>query len=46
MPSRLEVDDQLELGRLLNWKIRGLDALENLVDVAGDTSLRNLPRRI
>ena len=34
----LEVDDQLELGRLLNWKIRGLDALENLVDVAGGSA--------
>src|ERR1700730_10268437 len=34
----LEVDDQLELGRLLNWKIRGLDALEDLVDVAGGSA--------
>jgi hypothetical protein len=31
----LEVDDQLELGRLLNWKIRGLDAPEDLVDLVG-----------
>src|SRR5260370_19055120 len=34
----LEVDDQFELGRLLNWKIRGLDALEDLVDVAGGSA--------
>src|SRR5229473_5127820 len=34
----LEVDDQLELGRLLNWKIRGFDALEDLVDVAGGSA--------
>ncbi len=34
----LEVDDHLELSRLLNWKIRGLDAPEDLVDVAGGTA--------
>jgi hypothetical protein len=34
----LEVDDQLELGGLLNWKIRGLHALEDLVDVVGGTA--------
>src|SRR6202022_5084122 len=34
----LEVDDQLEPGRLLNWKIRGLDALGDLVDVAGGSA--------
>src|ERR1700736_1707421 len=34
----LEVDDQLELSRLLNWKIRGLDSPEDLVDIAGGTA--------
>jgi hypothetical protein len=29
----LEVDDHLELGRLLNWKIGRLGTPENLVDV-------------
>src|SRR5437763_1986597 len=31
----LEVDDQLELGRLLDWQICGLRALEDLVHVSG-----------
>src|SRR6266403_1448292 len=30
---RLEIDHQLELGRLLDWQIGGLGALENLVHV-------------
>jgi hypothetical protein len=29
------VDHQFERGRLLNWKIGGLGAFEDLVDVAG-----------
>src|SRR5262245_31532808 len=33
----LEVDHQLELGRLLNWKISGLGTSENFVNVAGST---------
>src|SRR5438132_7793742 len=31
----LEVDDQLKLHRLLDWKIGGPGALENFIDVAG-----------
>src|SRR3977135_1363720 len=31
----LEVDNKLELGRLLHGEVRGLGALEDLVDVAG-----------
>jgi hypothetical protein len=30
----LEVDDQLELGRLLDWQVGGLGAFKNLVDVS------------
>jgi hypothetical protein len=32
---RFEIDDEFELLRLLNWKIGGLGAFENLVDVNG-----------
>jgi hypothetical protein len=31
----LEIDDQLELGRLLDGKVGGLGALEDLVDIGG-----------
>ena len=34
----LEVDDQLELGRLLDGQIPGLRTLENLVHVGGGTA--------
>src|SRR5262245_19897122 len=34
--GRLEIDDQLELRGLLDWKICGLGAFEDLVDVDGD----------
>src|SRR6266571_5091380 len=33
----LEIDHQLELSRLLHWKISGLGAPEDFVDVAGGT---------
>src|SRR5215831_9066142 len=33
--GRLEVDDELELGGLLDWQVGGLSALEDLVHVAG-----------
>jgi len=36
----LEVDHQFERGRLLNWKIGRLGALEDFVDVAGSTVRR------
>jgi len=39
-PERLRgstVDDQLELGRLLDGEVAGLGSLENLVDVDGGT---------
>src|SRR6266851_727082 len=38
----LQVDDQLELGGLLDRQVSGIGALENLVDVDG----RSLPRRV
>ena len=34
----LEVDDQLELQRLLHGQLRGLGAFEDLVDVGGGAS--------
>src|SRR5262249_57737378 len=34
----LEVDDQLERGRLLDWQIGGLGALEDFVDIDGGAS--------
>src|SRR5262245_33818892 len=34
-PGGLEVNDQFERGRLLNWKIGRLGAFEDFVDVAG-----------
>ena len=36
----LEVDDQLELGRLLDWQVGGLCALEDLVDVVAGASIQ------
>jgi len=35
--GRFEVYDQFELGRLLDWKISGFRALENLIHVLGGT---------
>ncbi len=35
-----QVDDQFELGWLLNWKITGLRALENLVDVLSRRAMK------
>ena len=37
----LEVDHQLELGRLLHWKIGGLGTPEDFVNVAGGTPNRS-----
>src|SRR5262249_19429249 len=37
--GRLEVDDELEVGGLLDRQVAGLGALEDLVDVAGRASL-------
>jgi len=34
-----EIDDQLVLGGLLNRQVRGLGALEDLVDVGGGTAI-------
>src|SRR2546426_11666379 len=34
----LEVDDQIELGRLLDGQVAGLGALQNLVHVGGGTA--------
>ena len=36
----LQVNDQLELGRLLHWKIGRLGAFEYLIDVAGGTPVQ------
>src|ERR1700730_717069 len=36
----LEVDDQLELGGLLNGQVAGLGALEDLVNIDGEPSVR------
>src|SRR5207253_9424207 len=38
----LEIDDELELGRLKHWKIGGLNPLENATDI--DTRLMIHPR--
>src|SRR6266498_3048286 len=35
---RLEIEDQLEFARLLDWEISGLSPLENLVDVGRGVS--------
>jgi hypothetical protein len=35
--GRLEIDNQLKFGRLLNRQIGGLGAFENLIDVAACT---------
>src|SRR5262245_34256607 len=32
-----QIEDELEFGRLLNWKVGGFGTLEDLVDVAGGT---------
>src|SRR5262249_30212891 len=41
----LEVDDQLELGRLFDWQIHWLGALENLVHEASGASVGVRKRR-
>src|SRR5215813_7560449 len=40
--GRLEVNDQLELGRLLDWEVGGLGSLENAIDIRGSTSRKIL----
>ena len=35
-----QIDDELELLRLLDWKIRGLGAFEDLVHVGGGTTIQ------
>src|SRR5215813_11606208 len=35
----LEVDDQLELDRSLNWKVGGFGALENTIDIGSRSSV-------
>src|SRR5262249_60291016 len=41
----LEIDQQLEFGRLLDRKVAGLRALENLVDVLGSPALYGVQAR-
>ena len=35
-PRRLQVDDELELGRLHDWQVGGLGALENVAGIDAD----------
>jgi hypothetical protein len=35
----LEIDDELELGRLLDWQVGGLGALQDLIYVGGGAHL-------
>jgi hypothetical protein len=39
-PGGLQVDDQLELRRLLHGQVGGLRAFEDLVDVGGSASVQ------
>jgi len=38
-PSNLEINDQIECGRLLDWQIGGFGAFQDLVHIAGSASL-------
>src|SRR5262245_17460544 len=45
--SGLEVDDKVEFGRLLDWNVGGLGALQNLVHMGGGAPVQiRTPRTI